>query len=138
MAHDVILQGISPEVFMKRSAWAAVAVLSLGGCYCGKKIDDRPFSPEAVARIEVGKTTKAQVLQLLGPPREIIRLLESEAYMYAHSIEKNTGTFLLLVNLSRGDKQSDAITVIINRQDVVTAVGSRFTSGQAEYGFPWE
>ncbi|HXX92292.1 MAG TPA: outer membrane protein assembly factor BamE, partial [Planctomycetota bacterium] len=111
---------------------------ALGGCYFSKKIDDRSFNPTAVAQIQVGKTTKAEVLQLLGPPREIIRLLESEAYMYVHSIEKNTGTFLLLVNLNRTDKQYDSVAVIINRQDVVTAVGSRASAQTAAYGFPWE
>jgi hypothetical protein len=123
---------------MKRRAWAAWVLVSLGGCYFGKRIDDHPFSAEAVAKIEVGKTTKAQVLELLGPPRDIIRLLESEAYMYVRAVEKNTGTFLLVVALSRADKQYDSIAVIINRQDVVTAVGSRFAAGGAEYGFPGE
>jgi hypothetical protein len=28
--------------------------------------------------------------------------------------------------------------VIIDRKDMVTAVGSRFSADQAEYGFPWE
>jgi outer membrane protein assembly factor BamE (lipoprotein component of BamABCDE complex) len=123
---------------MNRRMMPAVALVLLGGCYFGKKVDDRPWNAEMVARIEVGKTTKAQVLQLLGPPKEIIRLLESEAYMYTHSIEKNTGAFLLLVNLSRNDRQYDSISVIINRQDVVTAVGSRFAADGAEYGFPWD
>ena len=121
-----------------RLLMSVLPLLVLGGCYFGKKIEDHPWPPEAVAKIEVGKTTKAQVLQLLGPPKEIIRLLESEAYMYTHSVEKSTGTFLLLVNLSRNDRQFDAITIVINRQDVVTAVGSRFAAGGAEYGFPWE
>ena len=123
---------------MKTRLLPALALVSLGGCYFGKKVEDHPWPAEAVARIEVGKTTKAQVLQLLGPPKEVVRLLESEAYMYTHSVEKSTGAFLLLVNLSRTDRQLDAITVIINRQDVVTAVGSRFAAGTAEYGFPWD
>lgn len=113
-------------------------LLLLSGCYFGKSKEDRPWKTEAVAKIEPGKTTKAQVLQLLGPPKQVVRLLESEAYMYTHSVKKETGTFLLLVNLSRTDQQYDAVTVIINRQDVVTAVGSRAAAELAEYGFPWE
>ena len=123
---------------MGRTILAAAALFALGGCYFGKKNEDRTWDPALVARIEPGKTTKAQVLQLLGPPQQVVRLLESEAYMYTHSIEKATNTFLVVLNLSRTDKQYDAITVIINRQDVVTAVGSRFAAEEAEYGFPWE
>jgi hypothetical protein len=78
------------------------------------------------------------VLQLLGPPKQIIRLLESEAYMYVASVEKNSGLVLLVLNLSRSDRQYDAVTVIINRQDVVTAVGSRFSADEASYGPPWD
>jgi len=123
---------------MIRLLTALTACALLDGCYFGKRNDDRTWDPALVARIEPGKTGKAQVLQLLGPPKQVIRLLDGEAYMYLHSIEKDTNTFLVVLNLSRTDKQYDAITVILNRQDVVTAVGSRFAADGAEYGFPWE
>lgn len=112
--------------------------LPLFGCFFGKKMDDRTWVEEAVGRLKPGQTTKAEVLTLLGPPKEIIRLLESEAYVYTRSVEKTTNTYLILVNLSRSDRQYDAITVIIDRKDVVTAVGSSFKGDTAEYGFPWE
>ena len=116
----------------------AAALAVLNGCYVSKKKDDRPWAAETVAKIEVGKTTKADVLRLLGPPKQIIRLLESEAYMYVAPVEKNSGLVLIVLNLSRSDRQYDAVTVIINRQDVVTAVGSRFSADEAEYGLPWD
>ena len=108
------------------------------GCYFSKTMEDRPWGLESVSNIKAGETTKAEVLKLLGPPTEIVRLLESEAYVYRHAMEKQTGTFLILLNMRRVDRQYDAVTVIINREDVVTAVGSRFTAEEAEYGFPWE
>jgi len=123
---------------MMKLTLSALALGLLAGCYFGKTKDDRPWSRELVSKIQPGKTTKAEVLQILGPPKQIIRLLESEAYMYTHTVEKDTGTFIVVLNLTRTDRQYDAITVIINRQDVVTAVGSRFTAEDAEYGFPWE
>ena len=116
----------------------AAAAVALSGCYVSKKKDDRPWPPDVVSKIEVGKTTKADVLKLLGPPKQIIRLLESEAYMYVASVEKNSGLILVVLNLSRSDRQYDAVTVIINRQDIVTAVGSRFSADEAEYGPPWD
>ena len=123
---------------MRKLIALAATVAVLDGCYVSKKKDDRPWPPEIVARIVVGKTTKAEVLQLLGPPKQIIRLLESEAYMYIAPVEKNSGLVLLVLNLSRSDRQYDAVTVIINRQDIVTALGSRFTADEASYGPPWD
>ena len=95
---------------MNRLMSAAAALALLGGCYFGKKNEDRPWSVDAVKKIEVGKTTKAQVLQILGPPKEVVRLLESEAYMYIHSIEKSSGTYLVVLNLSRTDRQMGDVT----------------------------
>ena len=123
---------------MRRLIILVAALGVLNGCYVSKKKDDRPLRGEVVAAIQVGKTTKAEVLQLLGPPKQIIRLLESEAYMYVASVEKNSGLVLLVLTMSRSDRQYDAVTVIINRQDVVTAVGSRFAADTAEYGPPWD
>jgi len=123
---------------MRKLIAVSAALFVLNGCYVSKKKDDRAWPAEVVAKIEVGKTTKADVLRLLGPPKQIIRLLESEAYMYVASVEKNSGLVLLVLNLSRSDRQYDAVTVIINRQDVVTAVGSRFSGDEAEYGLPWD
>lgn len=123
---------------MQKLIAVSAALFLLNGCYFSRKKDDRPWPADLVTRIEVGKTTKAEVLKLLGPPKQIIRLLESEAYMYVSSIEKNSGLVLVVLNLSRSDRQYDSVTVIINRQDIVTAVGHRFTAEESEYGFPWD
>jgi hypothetical protein len=123
---------------MQKLTAAAVALLVLNGCYFSRKKDDRLWPLDVVSQIEVGKTTKAEVLQLMGPPKQIIRLLESEAYMYVASVEKSSGLVLVVLNLSRNDRQYDAVTVIINRQDVVTAVGARFSGDDAAYGLPWD
>jgi outer membrane protein assembly factor BamE (lipoprotein component of BamABCDE complex) len=116
---------------------AAVLPLLLCGCLLTKSKDDFPLAPEDVARIEVGKTTKAEILQILGPPKQIVRLLDSEAFVYQHTIQKSTGLYLAILNLQRADKQHDAVTVIVDRKGVVTAVGSRFLSDRARYATPW-
>lgn len=112
-------------------------VALLSGCYLSKTKDDLPWTPEDVSKIQVGKTTKAEMLALLGPPREIVKLLDSEAFRYYHSIEKETGVFALVLNTRRTDQQFDAITVIVNREGTVTGIGSRFDAEEASYGFPW-
>jgi hypothetical protein len=123
---------------MKKLIAVAAGLFLLNGCYFSRKNDDRLWPMEVVSQIEVGKTTKAEVLRLLGPPKQIIRLLESEAYMYIAAVEKSSGLVLVVLNLSRSDRQYDAVTVVINRQDVVTAVGARFSGEDAAYGLPWD
>src|SRR5688572_3602204 len=81
----------SPQgILMRKLIAITAALVTLSGCYVSKKKDDRPWPSDVVSRIEVGKTTKAEVLMLLGPPKQVIRLLESEAYMYVASVEKNS------------------------------------------------
>lgn len=122
---------------MKRALLVTAPLILATGCYFSKNKEGIGLDPAVVARIEVGKTTKAELLEILGPPTQIIRLLDSEAYVYRHSIQKNTGTILILLNMVRSDQQFDAVTAIISRAGTVTAVGSRFTSDKASYGFPF-
>ena len=123
---------------MRKLIAVTAGLFLLNGCYFSRKTDDRPWPMDVVDKIEVGKTTKAEVLKLLGPPKQIIRLLESEAYMYIAAVEKSSGLVLVVLNLSRSDRQYDAVTVVINRQDIVTAVGARFAGEEAAYGLPWD
>jgi outer membrane protein assembly factor BamE (lipoprotein component of BamABCDE complex) len=122
---------------MKTLAAPALLLLFLSGCYFGKQKDDRPWSPDQLARLQVGKTTKAEVLQVLGPPRQVVRLLDSEAFMYTHAVEKSTNSFMVVLNLHRSDRQYDAITVLVGRDGIVQAVGSRFAAEESSYGTPW-
>ena len=57
--------------------------------------------------------------------RQVVRLLDSEAYMYSHSVEKKTNTFLLVVNLNRSDRQYDAITIIIGIANITFTIAIR-------------
>ena len=120
---------------MKILALALPVVLA--GCLVTKTKDDLHIQPEAVAKIEVGKTTKAELLEALGPPREIIRLLDSEAFVWRHTVSKGAGFFLLLLNLQRSDTQHDAVTVIVDRAGIVRAVGAKYDAERARYTSPW-
>ena len=111
--------------------------LSLGGCLWADAIDGSSWSRQNVSNIEVGKTTRAQVLEWLGPPRQIVRLTEGEALVYTCSIEKSTGFSLIIVSTWRNDKQYDGVTVLVNRDGIVTAVGARWDMDRAKHGMPW-
>lgn len=56
--------------------WGAVAILALaagGGCMVGRVTQGAPIPVDALAKLERGKTTRQQVLDLLGPPIEYKR-----------------------------------------------------------------
>ena len=63
----------------------------------------------------MGTSTRADVLKLLGPPTRVVELLDSDAYVYQHAIEKGTGLFLIVFNTVRSDRQLDGVTVIVDR-----------------------
>ena len=112
-------------------------VLLLAGCYFQKTKDDVGLTPDPLDSIVVGRTTRAEALQLLGPPTRIVKLLESEAYVYEHTVEKRTGMSIIIFTTHRIDKQRDAVTLIIDKGGIVQAVGSRFTRDEARFGMPW-
>ncbi len=121
---------------MKRAA-ALFLPLVLGGCLWADAIDGMACSREAIGRIQVGKTTRAEVLEWLGPPRQIVRLHDGEALVYSNSIEKSTGFSLIIASTWRNDRQYDAVTVLVGRDGLVTGVGSRYDSDKASHGLPW-
>ena len=121
---------------MSRSALLC-ALLLLPGCFISKDLEERTWDAQAVERLEVGKSTRADVLRVLGSPSEVIELLDSDAYVYEHAVEKTTGLFVIVFNATRRDRQYDRVTVIVDRQGTVAAVGTRWTADQAIYGLPW-
>lgn len=124
---------------MSKTACATVLLLGLllPGCYFQKRKENSYWKQEQVASIQVGKTTKAEVLEALGPPKKIIKLHEAEAYVFEHVVEKRTGFFAVLLVTQRIDQQRDAVTVIVDKSGLVSAVGSRFDAEKASFGSPW-
>jgi hypothetical protein len=111
--------------------------LLIGGCFMGKSKDASPLETNAAQQITVGSTTKAEVLDRLGPPNKILKLHESEAMVYEHVVTKNSALFLFIVTLYRTDRQKDAVTVIIDKEGIVSAVGAKAEADEASFGSPW-
>lgn len=60
---------------MRRIGYAMVALLAAvaSGCMVGRVTQGAPIPVDAMAKLERGKTTRQQVLDLLGPPIEYKR-----------------------------------------------------------------
>jgi len=114
-----------------------LAMPILVGCFLQKTQDNVVVDREVIKGIVVGKTTIGEAFELLGSPIRAIKLLEHEAYVFEHSVEKRSGLFALILITQRVERGSDAVTVIVDREGIVRAVGSRFSSERPRFGTPW-
>jgi len=135
--------------------------LSAGsGCVIGRHYDGRQIDPKVVDQIQIGVTTKQQVLDLLGPPRVFSRVqlsdladrlvarvagssdnvsvtldptLFDEAYLYEYRRENETFfTVVLLYTYFMRDRKSDELLIIFDQRDVVSHVA--YAEGTKELG----
>ena len=115
-----------------------IIVVLLSGCaVMGRGKDFRPFDEQALTQIKPGQTTAAEVTKLFGAPSQIVKLSNGNAYVYARSVSKATGAWLIVLTLANYDTQHDRIVFFINQNDVVTHYGSSFKTDKAAYGMPF-
>lgn len=99
---------------LRRHWWVVVSlVLTLSGCLLvdrsqqGKDVD-----PLRLALVERGRSTRADVLKILGTPSRESVLQDREAWVYDFSQEENRVTFLLLYTEKRKTKQQRSLAVL--------------------------
>jgi len=115
-----------------------IIVVLLSGCaVIGRGKDFRPFDEQALTQIKPGQTTAAEVTKFFGAPSQIVKLSNGNAYVYARSVSKATGAWLIVLTLANYDTQHDRIVFFINQNDVVTHYGSSFETHTAAYGMPF-
>lgn len=120
---------------------ACVAITS--GCVLSQTTDGQPIEEIPVSEIVVGKTTRADVTRLLGPPDEVIYSnqdhdpLFEQAYRYRRTKNKQSALFLVIFSTHRSDTQYDHVMVFFDRDGRVEHVGTRLDSDEASYGGPW-
>ncbi len=132
-----------------RFVFLAPVLLLLAGCVTYSTVyDGNPVDPELVARIQVGVTTKAEVMQLLGSPHQVqvtdvsglaesliasapgdgltVKLdasLMDQIYIYERMKTVRFGFFAGLYNDYRSDTRSDRLCIVFDKDGKVLAVG---------------
>lgn len=109
----------------------------LSGCLVSKTSSHAALDAEAVGAIEPGTTTAQEVLDLLGAPNEVVQLGKRSAFRYDHSIQKQSGLFLIIIALRGVDTQQDRAWIFFDEQGVVSHAGATFEAEQAEYDVPF-
>ena len=107
----------------------AMALCALVGCaYSGREID-----PNALSKIKKGKTTKAEVIALLGPPSQQMPMgYDGGVYMIYSNFKSNmanamipyAGAFLPT------STQSQNVQVLVDGKDIVRNIVFNETSSQ--------
>ena len=129
------------RAFMRRFSFIMIILLLLimvSGCaVIGRGKDFRPIEEKSLTQVTPGKTTAADVMRLFGPPSQIVKLSNGNAYIYDRSLSKATGFWLIVVTFANYDTQHDRLVFFVNNQDLVTHYGSSFKSDSASYALPF-
>lgn len=112
--------------------------LALQSCVMlAKNKDYYPFDTSQLDKLIPGKTTAAEVTEVLGAPSTIVKLSNGNAYIYRHSLSKGTGLWLVIVSFGNYDKRKDQIVIFLDKNDVVTHYGVTLDAHRAAYGLPF-
>ena len=114
-----------------------ILVMASGCAVIGRGKDFRPSEEKTLTQGTPGKTTAADIMGLFGPPSQIVKLSNGNAYIYNRSLSKATGLWFVVVTFANYDTQHDRIVFFLNHQDLVTHYGSSFKSDTSSYGMPF-
>jgi len=100
-------------------------------------MDYYPFDASKLDKLTPGKSTVAQVTEMLGAPSNIVKLSNGNAYIYRRSLSKGTGIWLLIVSFGNYDKRYDQIVIFFDKKNILTHYGVTLDANKAAYGFPF-
>ena len=115
----------------------ALPFLFLTACFIGRSSKNEPISPTAIAQLVPGTTTALQVVESFGAPVDIVQLGRRSAYLFHHSVERNTGFLVIVVGLYNEDIRSDRLWVFFDEQGVLTHYGATLAADRARRAMPW-
>lgn len=123
---------------LPRSAPVLALLAVLPACALFRSTRNEPLDPSQLARLEPGRTTAREVVELLGAPAQVVQLGTRSAYRYDHSVTKGTALLLVVVNLGNADTREDRSWCFFDERDVLTHFASSLESHRAQYALPWE
>ena len=112
---------------------AACCLLLMGGCaqYDNKRGVEVKWEDEAEGRLVRGETTRADVLDWLGPPSQLISLDDETVMYYLFERSAGDGLILIVYNRFRVDTQYDRAIFFFDEQDRLTDFATRSPGNQA-------
>lgn len=117
---------------------ALVALSLLSSCFVGRATVNDPLDAAALAKLQPGVTTAQQAVTMLGAPTDVVQLGKRFAYRYDHTVQKQAGTWLLVIALLNTDSRQDRAWLFFDENGTLSHVGSTLTAHHPQYSFPWE
>ena len=103
----------------------------------GTRKDYYPFDTSRLNELIPGKSTAAEVTELLGAPSKVVKLSNGNAYRYKRTLSKGTGLWLVLLTFGNYDEHHDQIVIFFDKNDVMTHYGVTLDAHKAAYGLPF-
>jgi outer membrane protein assembly factor BamE (lipoprotein component of BamABCDE complex) len=99
-----------------------LSVTLLGGCaqYENKRGVEVSWANAVTNNLQRGSSTRGDVLELLGPPSQVIALEEETALYYLFEHSRGQGLILLLYNRVHVDTRYDRAIFFFDANDVLT------------------
>ena len=115
---------------MKRLVLVTCLIFSinlLGACaqYDSKRGIDVSWQDSVTEQLVKGKSTRRDVLALLGPPSQVIALNDESVLYYLFEQSKGEGLILIVYNRMRIDTRYDRAIFFFNEDDVLTEFSTR-------------
>lgn len=115
---------------MKRSFQLLVCALALcllQACaqYENKRGVDVRWQDSATSQLTRGSSTRNDVLQLLGPPSQVISLGDETAMYYLFEHARGDGLILVFYNRTRIETRYDRAIFFFDENDVLTEFSTR-------------
>jgi len=99
---------------------------SIGRVYMGSEIRDDPNE-----KIQIGSTTKGEILEIFGPPDRIQKQYDGDIFVYAYlrknssklTIEEPYFTKFVIFQYTRVQQKKDGLVILFDKDGVVKNFG---------------
>ncbi len=121
----------------KKPFIAAVMTLVLAtvvGCaqYDNRRGVEVVWKPDAIDGLKVGSSTRNDVLQLLGPPSQVIALADETVLYYLFEYSSGQGLILVFYNQVEIDTRYDRAIFFFDENDLLTDFATKIHSTDVE------
>jgi outer membrane protein assembly factor BamE (lipoprotein component of BamABCDE complex) len=105
----------------------ALCVLLFNGCaqFDSKRGVEVNWQSVVTEKLVIGKTTRPEVLDLLGPPSQVIALDNESVLYYLFEHSEGEGLILIVYNRMRIDTRYDRAIFFFDENDVLTEFSTR-------------